>query len=160
MPSPQFTPGEVLEIRYQQAQGTLDCRAWADIKLCSVETVRRVARGDTYRHAAGVKAHPSYGGLQGYASHASPGSGKTHALAASFVPRETPPLASLPGLPGDEPDEAEAAASLARLQTSLAMPVPGDAQASAAVSLLDELQGKGEAARPAAASAKPDAELG
>ena len=156
MPSPQFTPGEVLEIRHQQAQGTLDVRAWADVKLCSVETVRRVARGDTYRHAAGVKAHPSYGGLQSPAVRPQ----ATRALAATFVPHDTPSLATLPGLPGEEPGEEEAGASLARLQAALAMPVPGDAQASAAVSLLDELQGKGEAARPAAASAKPDAELG
>ena len=154
MPSPQFTPGEVLEIRHQQAQGTLDCRAWADVKLCSVETVRRVARGDTYRHAAGVKAHPSYGGLQSPAARPP----AARALAPSFNPPPVPPLTDL--ALADEPDEEEAAASLARLQANLAMPVPGDAQASAAVSLLDELQGKGESARPASAEAKPDAELG
>lgn len=154
MPSPQFTPGEVLEIRHQQAHGTLDVRAWADVKLCSLETVRRVARGDTYRHAQGVKAHPSYGGQQGHANPA------RAALAAGFNPPPVSPLSAIPGLPGDEPGEEEAGASFARLQAALAMPVPGDAQASQAASLLDELQGKGEAARPAAASAKPDAELG
>lgn len=159
MPAPQFSDAEVLEIRHQHARGRLDVRTWADTKLCSIETIRRIARGDTYRHVAGVKAHPSYGGLHaagpaglrpavGSAVHAPP---LAQSLPA-FVPPATPTLDAL--LADDEPADDEAAASLLRLQQALAMPVPGDPQASAAQSLLDELQGRAE--RPP----KPAAELG
>jgi len=152
MPAPQFTPAEVLEIRHQHAHGVLDVRMWADVKLCSIETVRRVARGDTYRHAAGVKAHPVFGGLQGQSpAGLRPAVGRqtAPALDPAFQPPATQPLADL----ASEPDGNEAAASLARLQSALAEPVPGDPQASAAVRLLDELQAAGEAQRPQAAPA-------
>lgn len=140
MPAPQFTPAEVAEIRHQQARGRLDVRVWADTKRCSIETVRRVARGDTYRHMSGQTAHPSFGGLQAGAS-----------LPSARPVEFTPPGPLLPIdsiLPGEDED-AEAAASFARLQASLAMPVPGDPQASQATTLLDELQALGESQRPA-----------
>lgn len=135
MPAPQFTPAEVAEIRHQQARGRLDVRVWADTKRCSIETVRRIARGDTYRHMGGQTAHPSFGGLR------------------TTQPVFVPP-ARLPGLANilpdaEDPNEDEAAASFARLQASLAMPVPGDPQASQATTLLDELQALGESQRPA-----------
>jgi hypothetical protein len=154
MPAPQFTPGEVLEIRHQNAHGQLDVKMWADVKLCSLETIRRIARGETYRHVAGVKAHPQYGGLRG----AGPASGQRpphgrQSPAASFVaPSELPSLADV----AEDAAEADVAASLARLQASLAMPVPGDTQASAAATLLGELEAAGREQRPT----KPDAELG
>lgn len=152
MPAPQFTEAEVLEIRFQHSRNRLDVRTWADTKMCSIETIRRIARGDTYRHLAGVKAHPSYGGLHaagpaglrpavGSAVQASP----LVQTSPAFVPPTTASLDAL--LAGDEPADEEAQASLARLQAALQMPVPGDAQASAAQSLLDELQSRAE--RPA-----------
>jgi len=157
MPAPQFTPAEVLEIRHQHAHGVLDVRMWADVKLCSIETIRRIARGDTYRHTAGIKAHPAFGGLQGHSPtglRPAVGSQPPRALDPSFVaPTSLPSLADL----ASEPDGDEAAASLARLQASLAEPVPGDPQASAAARLLDELQAAGEAQRPPAGT---DNELG
>lgn len=154
MPAPQFTPAEVLEIRHQHAHGVLDVRMWADVKLCSIETIRRIARGDTYRHTAGIKAHPVFGGLQGHSpAGLRPAVGRQPALDPTFQPPVTAPLGSLL----EEPDGDEAAASLARLQASLAEPVPGDPQASAAVRLLDELQAAGEAQRPPAGT---DNELG
>lgn len=163
MPAPQFSDAEVLEIRHQHARGRLDVRTWADTKMCSIETIRRIARGDTYRHLAGVKAHPSYGGLHaaspaglrpavGRQTPLAPPQTAPTGAAAAFVPPATPSLDTM--LVGDEPDDEEAQASLARLQAALAQPVPGDAQASAAVRLLDELQSRAE--RPS----KPDAELG
>ena len=157
MPAPQFTPAEVLEIRHQHAHGVLDVRMWADVKLCSIETVRRVARGDTYRHVAGIKAHPVFGGLQGQ----SPASGQRPPVQQPALTSFVPP-ASLPNLAdlASEPDGDEAQASLARLQSALAEPVPGDPQASAAVRLLDELQAAGEAQRPQAAPGESGAELG
>lgn len=152
MPAPQFTPAEVLEIRHQHAHGVLDVRMWADVKLCSIETIRRIARGDTYRHTAGIKAHPAFGGLQGHSSASPrPAVGRQPALDPTFQPPATAPLGSLI----EEPDGDEAQASFARLQAALALPVPGDEVASAAVALLDELQAAGEAQRPV----KPDAEL-
>ena len=159
MPAPQFTPAEVLEIRHQHAHGVLDVRMWADVKLCSIETVRRVARGDTYRHVAGIKAHPVFGGLQGQSPaglRPAVGSQSPRTLDPSFVPPATQPLATLV----EEPDGDEAQASLARLQSALAEPIPGDPQASAAARLLDELQAAGEAQRPQAAPGESGAELG
>lgn len=161
MPAPQFTPAEVLEIRHQHAHGVLDVRMWADVKLCSIETVRRVARGDTYRHVVGIKAHPVFGGLQGQSpAGLRPAVGRqaAPALDPAFIPPGKPP--SLDVIFAEPEDEDEAAASLARLQSALAEPVPGDPQASAAVRLLDELQAAGEAQRPQAALGESGAELG
>lgn len=156
MPAPQFSDAEVLEIRFQQSRGRLDVRTWADSKMCSIETIRRIARGDTYRHLAGVKAHPSYGGLHAASPRPAVGSAGHVSVPAqalpAFVPPATPSLGTL--LAADEPADDEAQASLARLQAALAQPVPGDPQASAATRLLDELQGRAE--RPP----KSGAELG
>ena len=135
--------------------------------MCSIETVRRVARGDTYRHVAGIKAHPSYGGLHAVSpaglrpavGSQSPQAAPQPTLATFIPPASLPSLADTPGL-ADEPADDEAAASLARLQASLAMPVPGDTQASRAATLLDELEAAGKAQRPSQGGAKLDAELG
>lgn len=157
MPAPEFTDAEVLEIRHQQSRGTLDVRVWADTKMCSIETVRRVARGDTYRHVAGVKAHPSYGGLHAAGFRPAVGHQSPVVPAAPFIaPASLPDLAEV----ADDASEAAIAASFARLQAELALPVPGNPQASAAVSLLDELQAIGESQRPSQSLARPDAELG
>lgn len=75
---------------------------------------------------------------------------------SNFTPPATQPLVSLV----EEPDGDEAAASFARLQASLAMPVPGDEQASRAASLLDELQAAGEAQRPPASGTEGPAKTG
>lgn len=45
----EFSPAEVRRIRAQAAAGSLSVRAWADAKGVSLETVRRIARRDTYR---------------------------------------------------------------------------------------------------------------
>ena len=52
MPLPDFTPREVRLIRRQAARNQLNVRAWADLHECSLETVRRIARRETYRHIA------------------------------------------------------------------------------------------------------------
>lgn len=49
-PTSLFSDVEVLEIRREAALSTLDVRAWANLKRCSLETVRRIARRDTHRH--------------------------------------------------------------------------------------------------------------
>ena len=43
------SPAEVLAIRRESERGLLDTRAWADKLGCSLETVRRIARRETYR---------------------------------------------------------------------------------------------------------------
>ena len=49
------TPQQVLQIRAEFASGTLDTRAWAAALDVSLETIRRIGRGDTYRHVGRVK---------------------------------------------------------------------------------------------------------
>lgn len=44
------TTRQILEIRAQYDAGELDPRIWANLLMCSVETVRKIARRDTYRH--------------------------------------------------------------------------------------------------------------
>ena len=112
MTGPRFTPQAVLEIRAQHAARTLDVRAWAETYRVSLETIRRIARGDTYRELlpAGAVIPPSQ-----------PAHGPVIA-----PPREV----------ADEPDAAALAASFARLAAAQAARPP-DAQA-----LLDELQGR------------------
>jgi hypothetical protein len=150
--APQFSAAEVHEIRWQHSRGKLDIRVWADVKKCSIETVRRIARGDTYRHIGGQATHGSFGGLRGEAP-----AGRAEPAEAAFIPHEVAPLADLPGL-ADEPDHDEAAASLARLQAALAEPSADEVQASRAASLLDELEAKAAADRPQAG--KGPSELG
>jgi hypothetical protein len=45
---PQFSPAEIARIREESDSGVLSPRAWALAKGVSVETVRRVARRETY----------------------------------------------------------------------------------------------------------------
>ena len=118
MSGPRFTPQAVLEIRQQFAARTLDVRAWATAYRVSLETIRRIARGDTYRELlpAGAVIPPSQ-----------PARGPV-----------TPP----PREAADEPDAAALAASFARLAAAQAARPP-DAQA-----LLDELQGRAQPGLP------------
>lgn len=112
MTSPRFTPQAVLEIRQQFAARTLNVRAWAETYRVSLETIRRIARGDTYRELL-----PS----------------------GPVIPPSQPmhgPVTPPPPQGGDEPDAAALAASFARLAAAQAARPP-DAQA-----LLDELQGR------------------
>lgn len=46
---PIATPIQILAIRREYDQGVLNPRAWADALRCSPETVRKIARRDTYR---------------------------------------------------------------------------------------------------------------
>ena len=118
MTSPRFTPQAVLEIRAQHAARTLDVRAWAETYRVSLETIRRIARGDTYREL--LPAGPVI-----------PPSQPTHG-----------PVVAPPPQAADEPDAAALAASFARLAAAQAARPP-DAQA-----LLDELQGRAQPGLP------------
>jgi hypothetical protein len=51
----EFTAAEVRLIRAQALAGDLRVREWADVKGVSLETVRRVARRDTYRDVPDVE---------------------------------------------------------------------------------------------------------
>ena len=140
MKPPPFSAFDVASIRLEYAERRLDVRAWADARQCSLETVRRIARGDTYRHAGGQQQHPSWHGPQsGQAAHP--------ALDPSFVPP-----AALPALSTLVPDfdEADALASLARLQAAMQTPDSEELRTRKAHSLLDELQSQARAQAPQA----------
>jgi len=47
--SADFSPADIRLIRAQAADGLLNVRAWADARKCGLETIRRIARRDTYR---------------------------------------------------------------------------------------------------------------
>ena len=49
MNAPRFPPDAVAQIRSLHSRGMLNVRAWAQAYNVSLETVRRIARGDTYR---------------------------------------------------------------------------------------------------------------
>ena len=137
-PSKQFTDFDVATIRLEYAKGILDARKWADARKCSPETIRRIARGETYRHVGGQTAHHAWGGLT--AAPAAPG-----AQPPTFqAPTGLPPLEAILA---DEPGADEAAASLARLQAALAAPNAEQVQAARAASLLDELQAGAQGSR-------------
>lgn len=120
MSGPRFTPQAVLEIRQQFAARTLNVRAWAETYRVSLETIRRIARGDTYRDLPEAGGRPT----------------SPPALAPTSGP-VLPPLRA-----ADEPDPEAIAASFARLAAAQAARPP-DAQA-----LLDELQGRGQPGLP------------
>jgi len=84
------TEAQVLQIRQEWRSGNCDTRGWADALGCSLETVRRIGRGDTYRHVSGADA--------------------------GHVPAGQARLASTEP---DEPTEADIAASLARFRAAL-----------------------------------------
>ena len=128
MTSPRFTPQAVLEIRAQHAARTLDVRAWAETYRVSLETIRRIARGDTYRELlpAGPVIPP--------------------ALAASGSVIPPPPQG------GDEPDADALAASFARLARAQAERPP-DTNA-----LLDELQGRAKPAEAGGPALAPQSQ--
>jgi len=111
----RFTPQAVAEIRAQHATRTLDVRAWATAYGVSLETVRRIARGDTYR---------------------APASGPV--LLPPQQPAATGPVIPPVGDPlVGEPDDQELAASFARL-AALQREQPPKVEA-----LLDELLQRG-----------------
>lgn len=130
MSGARFTPQAVAEIRAQYAARTLNVRAWAQAYNVSLETVRRIARGDTYRDEPEARGS---------------------ALGTATMPQEVlPPGSGLgPVLPpasvatDAEPDPEALAASFARLQAATA-DVPPRAEA-----LLDEMLQRGRATQPA-----------
>ena len=122
-----FSPADVDEIRRQAFERILDVRAWATARRVSMETVRRVARGDTYRNPE--DAVPA-------GSLAAPLPSE-----AGIAPRQfaQPLPVSRPSL---EPSPEELAASLRRLGEAVAPPKPVEA-----AGLIDEMIEKGRAAR-------------
>lgn len=129
MSGARFTPQAVAEIRAQYAARTLNVRAWAQAYNVSLETVRRIARGDTYRDEPEARGS-ALGGAAPSPSVLPPGSGLGPVL----------PPASVAG--DAEPDAEALAASFARLQAATA-DVPPRAEA-----LLDEMLQRGRAATP------------
>lgn len=63
--SVNFSPEDVIRIRREYEAGILQPRVLADLWRVSPETIRRVARGDTYRHVGNYNVkmetvpHPS-----------------------------------------------------------------------------------------------------
>lgn len=45
-----FSPADIRLIREQADSGTLSTREWAQARGCGVETIRRIARRETYGH--------------------------------------------------------------------------------------------------------------
>jgi hypothetical protein len=45
-----FSAADVLRIRLEAEEGRLSVRSWADAKGVTPETIRKIARGDTYRY--------------------------------------------------------------------------------------------------------------
>lgn len=104
-----FSPADVRLIRQHYAAGTLSTREWAAARGCGVETIRRIARRETYGQVPDEigAAQPAHAGGSPAPSHNAP-----------------------------EPSEDELAASLARLtQAAQAMP-PQRAEVN---QLLDDL---------------------
>ena len=119
-----FSPADVLAIRAQHREGKLSPQAWADARGCAPETVRRIARGETYRQVGREVGGqlPSQGGMA-----QAPGGAASSAA----------------GDPG-EPDDEDLAASLARLHASLAKPDLETERVKRAAELLAEIQGKAQ----------------
>lgn len=130
MSGARFTPQAVAEIRAQYAARTLNVRAWAQAYNVSLETVRRIARGDTYRDEPEARGS-AFGPAAMPQEVLPPGSG--------LGPVLPPPSAPVDG----EPDPEALAASFARLQAATA-DVPPRAEA-----LLDEMLQRGRATQPA-----------
>lgn len=138
-PKIQFKDFDIAAIRLEYAKGILDARRWADARQCSPETIRRIARGETYRHVGGQKQHHAWGGEA--TSPALPGCTPTKPLPTFTQASQPAPLtAALP----DEPDDAELAASFARLQAALEAPTAEEMQRARANALVDELRSSAE----------------
>ena len=90
MNAPRFPPHAVEQIRMLHKRGMLNVRAWAQAYNVSLETVRRIARGDTYR---GSDLAPL-------------------ASSAQVIPPAQPPAL------GGEPDLGDLEASFARLRAA------------------------------------------
>ena len=114
-----FSPADVLAIRAQHREGKLSPQAWADARGCAPETVRRIARGETYRQVGREVG------------------GQLPSQAAGGA------TSSAAGDPG-EPDDEDLAASLARLHASLAKPDLETERVKRAAELLAEIQGKAQ----------------
>lgn len=121
MNAPRFPPHAVEQIRKLSRSGMLNVRAWAQAYNVSLETVRRIARGDTYR-AGNEPAAPLAQVIPPQAPpQAEPDEGEVKAsfarfLAASEVAAARPPADDLldellergksqPGLPGGRPTQ-------------------------------------------------------
>lgn len=83
MNAPRFPPDAVAQIRSLHSRGMLNVRAWAQAYNVSLETVRRIARGDTYRSGN----EPQLPHAQVIPPREPPQSGEpdAQALAASFA---------------------------------------------------------------------------
>ena len=90
----QATAQQILEIRAQAEAGVLRPKLWADAIGCSVETVRRYARGDSARHLTGQR------------------------WGEAGLPAGT----NEPGTYAGEPNASELAASLERLNAAIKVP--------------------------------------
>ena len=110
-----FSPQDVVEIRRQWDDGSINVRKWADTYGCSPETVRKIGRRDTYRTVGAAKAAPAVSAL--------PVTGQPWTPGQPF-PKGDP-----------EPTEEELAASARRLAARVA-------DEKAADRMLDELGGK------------------
>lgn len=130
MSGARFTPQAVAEIRAQYAARTLNVRAWAQAYNVSLETVRRIARGDTYRDEPEARGS-ALGNAATPPGVLPPGSGLGPVIPPASAPAEV------------EPDAEALAASFARLQAATA-DVPPRAEA-----LLDEMLQRGRATQPA-----------
>ena len=102
-----FTAEEVLRIREQHANGTLSVRSWGDIKQCSLETIRKICRFETYRHVKTAEDSTRRGLPRRADGAGERKGGGTEPLASATPPR------------WGEPTEAEMDASFARLHGEL-----------------------------------------
>ena len=132
--SSPFNAADIDEIRRQATERILNVRAWADARGVSLETIRRIARGDTYRNpntatpARGF-AEPLPGGPRRLAD---PLPGGIRQLAEPLQDTR----------PSLEPSSDEIAASLRRLADASGPPQPREVN-----HILDELEAKGRAGR-------------
>jgi hypothetical protein len=95
----------VLRIRAEWDANEIDTRAWANALDMNPESVRRIGRRDTYRHVGRENSREILGVAPLGIVKRGPDSGTQRGIERKFT------------FPGDpEPDEAEIAASLARLQ--------------------------------------------
>jgi hypothetical protein len=108
-----FGPADIRLIRQQYAAGQLNVREWSAARACSAETIRRIARRETYWNVPDELSPP-------------PGAVGTPALSPSFSHSHD----------RAEPSEDELATSLAKLSQAARELPPQRAEVNA---LLDDL---------------------
>lgn len=129
-----FNTADIDEIRRQATERILNVRAWADARGVSLETIRRIARGDTYRDPS--SAQPQHGFAQ-------PLPGGPRRLAEPLPGGPRLPAQPLPdSRPSLEPTSEELAASLKRLADASGPPQPREVN-----QLINELTAKARADR-------------